>query len=304
MRRLVLLPVLLCALPGPARARPVRAINLDSDATGKLAVVVGTVTRIRVAPRAQRRAGLQPLIVEVRVRRALHLPGSHRARGPRVLHVLHSRRLPMAAPRINAFSPKELAFGRTYLLFLLRTGKHGVYRLVAPEDPYLVELPSYAPWVWKSLPPRGSVLEQVVTLLMNRVQRCYRRCMGEIWLLGGSSRFRTRPRFSRQRRTFVQALKRIAGRSLDPNTLTAAYTVLGQLGVTSEIKPIVRYICHPPRRNRVTTPAGAIHWLQGYPEPVQIRALRRILGCVSDPGARRQARSSLRYLVRRPSRRP
>ena len=107
----------------PVLARPIRVATLDNDATGSTTVVVGTITRIRAYPPAGSKAGLVPLALDVRVDAAIHLPVQPGGRVPKRIVVTHTRRRPSALPLINAFSPVELRFGRTYVLFLHRDGR-------------------------------------------------------------------------------------------------------------------------------------------------------------------------------------
>lgn len=279
---------------GRAMARPIRIGSLDSDATAKNTIIVGTITRVRASPPANKRQRLQPVTLTVRVKAAIRLANGPSGKPPSSITVAHSRRLPSRVPAINAFTPVRLSFGRTYLLFLTRTKSRQSYRLVAPEDPYLIEFKPALSWIWRQYKKQGSVLQNVAPLLENLLLRCYWGCHQPIWLLGNSRGYRKLLSRRGRRARFLKQLRSIAAASTDSNTLLAAYTVLGQLGDRSVIKHIVRYACRPPRRNRPVPPSAAIGWLQGYGELVQIKAMKRMLRCTRNRYLRRDVRSAIK----------
>ncbi len=290
---------------GNASARPIRIGSLDTDTNAANTIIVGTITSVR-ASRVNKRQRLQPLVLSVRVRAAIRLANGPGGRPPRRITVAHSRRVATATPTINAITPVPLSYGRTYLLFLTRTSKRGLYRLVAREDPYLIEFRPALSWIWRQYKPQGSVVHSIASLLENLLLRCYWGCHRPIWLLGNSLKYRRLLSTRGRRNRFLKQLRKIAAVTKYSNTLLAAYTVLGQLGDRSVIKHIVRYACYPPRRNRPATPDSAIGWLQGYGDLIQIKAMKRMLRCTRNRTLRKDIRSAIKRLWGnyRASRRP
>jgi hypothetical protein len=79
------------------------------------------------------------------------------------------------------------------------------------------------------------------------------------------------------------------------NTLTAAYTTLGELGVTSIIPRIVGIACGDPKKTKRSLP-NTLHWLQGFDDKEQRRALKTIIARAKDPQVVKHARWRLKHL--------
>jgi hypothetical protein len=274
-----------------ASARPVRVTVLDSDVKSADAVLVGTVTRERMLRTvAQRHQVLDHLILPVRVQVRIKGP-----RGP--VTIVHERLSPRSPPMINAYSPVHLKKGRTYL-FLLKRVWRGHYRVLSPEDPYLVEIPPADLAALRRLPRTGTALRRTTRLLRALLHRCQTQCAAVIWILSSSAALKQRLQRPQTRKAYVQQLRRVTRKVRDANTLLAAYTNLGYLKVTAVIPQIVALVARSARPGNRYSPINVINWLQGFPPQDRIRAYQQILNRPTNPDTRRYVIQRLRAAQR------
>jgi len=278
------------AVSVPAEARITRAVSLDGDFRGADMVMIGTVRTVTVVKHAvpgpfSSTIDVQALGVYVEV------PLRHSRQG-QMVRVRHPRVLPTSRPVINGFGPVLLRRGGTYLLFLKR-GRHA-FELRAVEDWTLVEFSR--PRLLKlarrlrRLPAQARLLE----LLRAQLHHCKPSCAATIWLTDRSRAFAARFTHNKQAKTrYLAELVAVARNSTDSNTRLAAFTVLGRHDVRAVVPLVVRIASTQPRPNVIT-------WLQGFKNPVQIRALQAILASASDKFVLQMARQRLRYLKKHP----
>lgn len=275
-----------------ADARPSRAISIDGDIGTSDVAMVGSVVGMRVISKSA--PGPFNSTVELReydVR--VEVPYGRSSRG-QLVRLVHPRVLPSSKPVINGFGPVSIQRGKAYLFFL-RARSAGGHELVAVED-RLVEIPS---WSFATLRRmrHGKAIDRLVAGLELLVRRCSADCSALIWKLQSSNvRKRHHAAHPKRRRLYVRSLIRLTRSNKHDNTLLSAYTSLGFMGVTRVVPRIVRELTRRPRRGSRRILSNSISWLQGFSEPVQMRALATVVARAKDPGVVRAAQQRLRYL--------
>jgi hypothetical protein len=212
----------------------------------------------------------------------------------------HPVLLPNQGPVINGFGPVVLTKGKAYL-FLLRRSAPNVFELRAVEDGSRhVELepailPSLVPLARKAKEPA----DRATDVLLGVLERCSGGCAGAVWLVGGAIKRAGKAGPTAWRQRHRVALLRVVSKSQHDNTLLAAYTELGRLGVTSVIPRIVNVACQDPKKTKRIL-SNVINWLQGFSDAEQARALKTIVARAKDPSVVRYARSRLDNATSRP----
>lgn len=284
-------------LPGArtSEARLHRATQLDSDVGAAAMTIIGEVTSFSVVKK--RAPGPFGSLVELRELRVRVVVPVTNARVGQVVKVRHPRLLPKQPPSLNGFGPAVLEQGKTYLLFL-KARQDGRHELLTVEDASLVAFSGPVLAKIARGKSKAPPVERVVDALAAVVAGCNDDCMGAIWLLDRSQIFARRLKaVPGRRRAFIGDLLRVTRRSKDDNTLNAAYTVLGRLGVRSVVPAIVAHLCRKPQDPRAVL-GNAVSWLQGFPRQVEIKALQQVIARAADPGVIRAAKYRLGWLTK------
>jgi hypothetical protein len=133
-------------------------------------------------------------------------------------------------------------------------------------------------------------------VLMHRVGTCKNACPRAIWMLSRVKALTAKTKAAKARRKrFAASLVRVVHASDHDNTLNAAYTELGRLGVTSVLPRIIRIACGDPKKTKRIL-SNTINWLQGYDDAHQIAALEKIVKRAKDPHVVSYAKRKLKHL--------